>query len=87
MPVTPIQMARAGTAEAARLGVPAPAEAAAGAVAEAAPGAEAVADVIGAGPEGPPQAAASIAVASWTAIASVAWISLDRRAADTTAAS
>jgi len=83
VPVTPIQMARAGTAEPARLGVPA----AAGAVAEAAPGAEAVADVIGAGPEGPPQAAASIAVASWTAIASVAWISLDRRAADTTAAS
>jgi hypothetical protein len=80
-------MARARTAEAARLGVPA--AAAAGSVAEAAagPAAEAVADVVAAGPEAPPQAAASVAVASTTAIASVAWISLDHRAADTTAAS
>jgi hypothetical protein len=42
---------------------------------------------VAAGGEGPPQAAASITVASATVIASVAWISLDRRAADTTAAS
>jgi len=47
--------------------------------------AEIVADATGR--EGPPQAAASIAVASATAIASVARISLDRRPADTTVAS
>jgi hypothetical protein len=41
----------------------------------------------GEGGEGLPQAAASITVASATAIASVARISLDRRAADTTGAS
>jgi hypothetical protein len=45
------------------------------------------AEVVAAGGEGPAQAAASITVASATAIASVARISLDRRAADTTAAS
>ena len=71
--------ARAGAAEgeaeaeAVRLGV----AAAAGATAE----------VVAAGGEGLPQAAVSITVASATVMASVAWISLDRRAADTTAAS
>jgi hypothetical protein len=47
----------------------------------------AAAEVVAAGGEGLPQAAASITVASATAIVSVAWISLDRRAADTTGAS
>jgi hypothetical protein len=47
----------------------------------------ATAEVVAAGGEGPPQAAASITVANATVIASVAWISLDHRAADITAAS
>jgi hypothetical protein len=47
----------------------------------------AAAELVAAGGEGLPQAAASITAASATAIASVAWISLDRRAAVTTAAS